>query len=216
MIKFGGLSIVDIPGIAKVYFGDDVVYEANDLPAAYKRLQGFEFAASTYYQITDFKLQGSDTVRISFSVDKACNVFGCYTTTSASDNYSLYASTSSGAKYLRYNGGTYKSYFANADLGERFDVVITSTGSSGMPSGQDDTWTQASFTASANLCIGTTSTGATSSKLDGKIWGSIIVDGRLKLIPCKRLSDNVLGYYDTYSETFYEPTGSAPTSLGDA
>ncbi len=216
MIKFGGLSVESIPGIEKVYLGDDVVYEANELPAAYKRLLGFEFSASTYYAITGFNLKGSDTVRISFSVDKACNVFGCYTTTSATDNYSMYASTSSGAKYLRYNGGTYKSYFASGNLGTKYDVVITPTGSSGMPTGQDDSWTAASFTASADLCIGTTSSSATSSKLDGKIFGDIVVDGRLKLIPCKRISDNVLGYYDIYSETFYEPTGSAPTSLGDA
>ena len=50
----------------------------------------------------------------------------------------------------------------------------------------------------------------------GDIIGNVIVDGRLKLIPCERLSDNVLGYYDAVSGTFYEPTGGAPISLGYA
>ena len=184
------------------------------LPAGYKKVIGFKFSSATYYKITDFFLTGADTVRISFSVNKACNVFGCYTSTSADDNYSLYASTSSNAKYLRYSSDTYNSYFSNANLGERFDVVISRTGTSGMP--VDSEITPKTFTASSDLYIGTTAPSASSSKLDGNIWDDIIVDGRLRLVPCERLTDHVLGYYDTKSGVFYEPTGPAPTSLGDA
>lgn len=182
------------------------------LPSDYKRVKGFEFAGNTYYKITGFKLTGADTVRISFSVDKACNVFGCYTTNDATDNYSLYMSTASNAKYLRYDGTTYNSYVASVSFGTRYDAVITPTGTTGMP--VDSVITPATFTASADLCVGVTSPGATSSKLDGNIWGDFVVDGRLKLIPCERVSDGVLGYYDTHSKTFYEPIGSAPASLG--
>lgn len=188
--------------------------KGGGLPDGYKKVKGFEFSAGTYYKITDFFLKSDDVVRISFSVDKACNVFGCYTTTSATDNYSLYASTSSGGKYLRYDGSTYNSYFSNADLGERFDVTISASGTSGMPT--DSVFSETTFTCSSDLCIGTTAPSASSSKLDGNIWGSIVVEGRLKLVPCERLSDHVLGYYDMVGGTFYEPTGSAPTSLGDA
>lgn len=184
----------------------------DELPSGYERQIGFVFAASTYYLISGFYLRGSDTVRFSFSADKACNVFGCYTTNSATDNYSLYASTSSGGKYLRYDGSTYNSYIPSAQIGERLDVVITPTGTTGMPT--DSVITPVEFESVADLCIGTTSASASSSKLDGNIWGNFIVDGRLTLIPCERLSDNVLGYYDPDSDTFYEPIGSAPTSLG--
>ncbi len=184
----------------------------DELPSGYERQIGFVFAAATYYLIQDFHLRGSDTVRFSFSADKACNVFGCYTTNSAADNYSLYASTSSGGKYLRYDGTTYNSYIPSAQIGERIDAVITPTGTTGMPT--DSVITPAEFEATADLCIGTTSTSASSSKLDGNIWGNFEVDGRLTLIPCKRLSDDALGYYDLDSDTFYEPVGNAPTSLG--
>lgn len=184
------------------------------LPEGYKKVKGFEFSASTYYKITDFFLKSDDVVHISFSVDKACNVFGCYTTTSAEDNYSLYASTSSGGKYLRYDGGTYNSYFSSANLGERFDVTISSSGTSGMPI--DSVFSETTFTCSSDLCIGTTAPSASSSKLDGNIWGNIVVEGRLKLVPCERISDGVLGYYDMVGGTFYEPIGSAPVSLGYA
>ena len=187
---------------------------AAGLPEGYKRVKGYTFSAATYYKITDFYLSGSDTVRMSFSVNKACNVFGCYTTTTADDNYSLYATTTSGGKYLRYDGDTYNSYFPSNKIGVRCDVVFAPTGTTGMPT--DSTITAKTFTGTADLCIGTTSPSATSSKLDGDIWGDIVVDGKLKLVPCERESDNVLGYYDMVGGTFYEPTGSAPTSLGYA
>lgn len=183
----------------------------GELPDGYRRVKGFVFDSSTYYLITGFKLRGSDTIRLSFSVTKSCNVFGCYTNTTADDNYSLYASTSSGAKYLRYDGDTYNSYIPNSQLDERQDVVITPTGTSGMPT--DSVITPVEFETSVDLCIGTTGTSATSAKLSGNIWGNFVVDGRLKLIPCERVSDGELGYYDTHSETFYEPVGSAPSEI---
>lgn len=183
----------------------------GELPSEYRRVKGFEFSANTYYLIEGFKLTGADTVRLSFSVDKACNVFGCYTTNEADDNYSLYASTASGAKYLRYDGAVYNSQIPSSQLGERFDVIISPTGTSGLPT--DSVITPVEFTATADLCVGVTSTGATSSKMDGNIWGNFVVDGRLKLIPCERISDGELGYYDTHSNTFYEPVGSAPSVI---
>lgn len=175
----------------------------DELPAGYKRVLGFSCNNNAMWEIDGFHLKGSDTVRISFSVEAACNVWGCYQGTDATDNYDLYASVSAGSKYLRYGNGTYLSYWSPDDLGQRFDVVYTPNGSQGMP--QDSTWTPRNFTSANDLLIGSTTVGGTSSKLKGNLYGNIIVDGRLKLIPCERVSDNVLGYYDTYSETFYEP-----------
>lgn len=183
----------------------------NELPAGYKRVLGYECNNDVLWQITGFKLMGSDTVRISFSVNAACNVFGCYQGTDAKDNYDLYVSVSSGSKYLRYADGTYLSYWSPSDMGQRFNVVFSPTGTSGMP--QDSTWKEKSFTSENDLLIGSTTLTGTSSKLKGNLYGNIIVEGRLKLIPCERVSDGVLGYYDMSSKTFFEPTGT-PTSLG--
>lgn len=209
MIKNGQTAVM-APGISHIYCGSSRVY---GVPSAYRRLTGISFSSGTYYEITGLKLKGSDTVRLSISVNKACNVFGCYTTTSADDNYSLYVSTASGAKYLRYDGSTYKSYWRNQDLGERFDIVISPTGSSGMPSGQDDSWAKQSFTASANMCIGTTATGATSAKFDGRIFGNFVVDGRFCGVPVERTGDGTIGYYDLFNDTFHEPIGSNPSAV---
>ena len=179
----------------------------DELPSAYRRVLGFTCNNNAMWQITGFKLKGSDTVRISFSVTTACNVFGCYQGTSATDNYDLYASTTSGSKYFRYGNGTYLSYWSSANLGQRFDVVYTPTGSQGMP--DDSTWTEMTFESANDLLLGSTTTTGTSSKLKGNLYGDFIVENggveRLHLVPCERLSDNVLGYYDLVGETFYEP-----------
>lgn len=186
----------------------------DELPAEYKRVLGFSCNNNAMWEITGFKLKGSDTVRISFSIDGACNVFGCYQGADANDNYDLYVSTTSGSKYFRYGNGTYLSYWSPANLGQRFDVVYTPNGSQGMP--QDSTWSPLTFTAANDLLIGATTFTGSSAKMKGSFYGNFVVDGRLKLIPCERVSDGVLGYYDTYSETFYEPyTGyDGAVSLG--
>lgn len=175
----------------------------DELPAGYKRVLGFACNNNAMWEVPNFHLRGSDTVRISFSISAACNVFGCYQGADADDNYDLYASVSAGSKYFRYANGTYLSYWSNANLNKRFDVVYTPNGSSGMP--EDSTWTPKTFESENNMLIGSTTLTGTSSKLKGSLFGNIVVDGRLKLIPCERLSDNVLGYYDTYSETFIAP-----------
>jgi len=186
-------------------------FQDSELPSEYRRVLGYACDNDVLWQITGFHLRGSDTIRISFSVTAACNVFGCYQGTDATDNYDLYVSATSGSKYLRYGDGTYLSYWSSANMGQRFDVVFTPTGTSGMP--QDSTWAPMTFESANNLLLAATTLTGTSSKLRGNLYGSFVVDGRLKLIPCERVSDGVLGYYDTYTGTFYEPTGT-PTSLG--
>lgn len=179
------------------------------LPGAYRRLKGIVFDGGVYYATT-YRLRGEDTLRFSFLVTATCNVLGCYTTSSATTNYSLYAHTTSPtAKYLRYGNGTYNSYVA---LNHRYDVVITPTGSHGMMT--DSEWTAKTFEAESNLLIGTTSTGATSSKLVGTLFGDIEVDGRALFIPVERIADGEIGYYDVFNDTFIVNQGNGtPTEL---
>lgn len=184
----------------------------NDLPKEYKRVIGFTFNNNAYFDITNFKMRGSDTMRFSFKCTQstvACNVLGAYDGGSAQTNYSLYIGNSSASKYLRYNGSTYNS---QAIKDKTYKVTITPTGSFGMET--DNSWEEKTFESVLDLNIGTTSPSASSSKMVGDIIGEVEVEGRLKLIPCERVSDNVLGYYDIYSQNFYEPFGSGVVSLG--
>ena len=194
--------------LKKLIFLKASILKGSSLPKEYRELLGFSMNNDCYFEITDFKLKGSDTLRFSFSASVACNILGCYTTGAAQTNYSLYVATSSG-KYMRYNGGTANSTIT---ANEKYNVVMTPNGATGL--GAAVTWEPKDFTAASDLCIGTTSTGATSSKLVGSLYGRIIVDGRLNLIPCERIADNVLGYYDSHGKKFYEPAAGTPTSLG--
>ena len=183
----------------------------RELPVGYKRLLGISMNNNCYYQITNFKLKGNDTLRFSFSITTSgVNVIGCFNGSNADNNYSLYSTSGTSAAYLRYNGGSYNSQTL---LNKRYNVAITPTGSIGFEN--ESTWSEQNFTSTVDLYIGTTSLTGTSSKLQGSLYGNIEIDGRLKLIPCERESDETIGYYDTYSQTFYTPAeGSSPESLG--
>ena len=210
-IKIGSRTVAP-KGIRVAYVGDKPVFLG--LPSAYRRLTGIVFDAKTWYRLSGVHLFGSDTLRISASIARSCNVIGSYTSASAQTNYSLYLSTSSSAKYLRYNGGTYDSHIASSNINKRFNIVITPTGSYGLPT--NDTWTEKEFESVSDLCIGLTGVSVTSTKMDGTIFEDIVVDGRIRLIPCERVSDNEVGYYEAYTGIFYEPTGDTPTPLGYA
>lgn len=212
MIKIGTQDIADIPGVLKVAVGSQVVWaNPNLVPSEYRRLTGIVFNSNVYY-ITQFKLEGSDTLRFSFSIDKACNVIGCYSTTTANNNYSLYASGSSGAKYMRYNGGTYNS---SVSLDTRYDVEITPTGTTGLKT--DSVWEQKDFIADSNMIIGSTAVGASSAKLDGIMYGNVEVVNKGLFIPVERISDGAIGYYEAISGTFLENQGTGtPVALGYA
>ncbi len=219
-VKTGSISTLIVSGFSESYIDGDTpigirtargVIRSIDaeLPTAYARVLGIRFNADSYYNIDGFRLKGSDTLRFSFEANKACNVIGCYTTADAQDNYDLYVALTSGSKYLRYNGGAYNSYI---DAGVRYDVVITPTGATGLKVAS--TWTKKTFTSPVDMAVGTTSVAATSSKLDGVIYGDIVVDNRLHLIPCERIDDGIIGYYDTIGRKFYEPAMGVPTSIG--
>lgn len=212
MIKVGTQDIADIPGVMKVTVGSDVVWvNPNLVPSEYRRLTGIVFNSNVYYE-APFKLEGSDTLKFSFSIDKTCNVIGCYSTTTADNNYSLYVSGTANAKYMRYNGKTYNSYFS---INTRYDVEITPTGTTGFQT--DSTWEEKEFIANNNMLIGTTSPNGSSSKLDGILYGNIEVVNKGLFIPVERISDGAIGYYEAMSGTFLENQGTGtPVSLGYA
>lgn len=201
---------VSIPGYAKVFHNNSLIWLA-DLPPTYTRVDGFGFNNNCYFEIDDFKLTGGDTVRFTFKPGGTSNVFGSYTSSSADNNYSLYISTTTSAKYMRYNGGTYASGIASSEMNTEYDVVVTPTGTSGLP--RNGEWTRSDFTCSIDMCIGTTSPNASSSKYVGDLLGNFVVDGRFCGVPCKRVSDNVAGYFDLYSRTFYLPSVGTPTVI---
>lgn len=183
---------------------------SDKLPSGYRKVKSLTMNNDCYYEIEDFYLNGSDTLKFSCAISATCNVIGSYSGSPSGPNYSVYASTSN-VSYLRYGSSNYNSMF---DADTRYNVTITPTGSHGMK--YPSTWDELEFTTTKPFCIGTTRANlTTSAKMKGTFFGNIIVkdaDGiRFKGIPCVRESDDVAGYYDIVSETFYEPNGTNPT-----
>ena len=168
---------------------------ASELPEGYKKVKSLTMDNNCYYEIADFYLKGSDTIKFACSITNACNIIGAYSGSGSGANYSVYGTTIGGS-YLRYYSGTYNSKFV---ANKRYDITLTPTGSHGMEI--ESPWDELEFTTTKVLCIGTTSpTVATSAKMRGTFYGKIIVedsDGiRFKGIPCVRLSN---GTNPTYS-----------------
>ena len=201
--------IISSQGRAITSSGKANIIVDTTVPSGWRRLTGVVLDGYCYFG-TGIKLRGSDTVRFAFSATKACNILGCYTTAEASNNYSLYVSTTSGSKYLRYGNGTYNSYIAT---NTRYDVVITPTGSDGMR--VDSSWSALTFEADNEMLIGTTSLNATSAKWTGNQYGDIIVDGRLWLTPVENTGTGEICYYDLLTDTFHPNLGTGtPVALG--
>lgn len=195
--------------IGKVYFGSDLVYQKSQ-PNPYRVIDGINYDGNVYYKILGFHLQGSDTIKFSFLATAIrCNILGCYTNDQAQDNYSLYVSTASSAKYLRYNGSTYSSRIA---VNTRYNVTFSPTGTSGMRT--NSSWSEKTFTSAADFCIGTTADSAavTSSKLVGTMYGNIEIVGRETFVPVVRIADGAIGYLGSVSGTFYANLGSGTPS----
>lgn len=208
MIKVGANDIEKLPGVDKVLSGKRLVWLSPD---RYRKLTGIQFDGNVVFD-TGMRLFGSDTLQFSFLVTKACNVLGCYTTIDSQTNFSLYATTSSGGKYLRYNGGTYNSYIA---INTRYDVTITPSGSFGMRT--DSGWAEKTFETDSDLLIGTTSYSATSAKLTGNLYGDVIISGRALFSPYQRMSDNAIIYVDMYTGKEFANVGTGtPVALGYA
>ena len=184
----------------------------SELPVGYKRLTGITYDSNTYYE-TNEKLYGSDTLTIRLSNTKTAgqNVIGAYSGTGDGVfNFSL---------YIYGNGSTSNSYLRHGTkLGRPRYGTGTRTLVMG-PSGTDGFLTDVTYDAEDFETTDTFRIGAlpnsSSPRYDGNIIGNITVSNRLKYIPCERVSDGEIGYYETFTGVFLENQGSGtPVSMG--
>ena len=184
----------------------------SELPVGYKRLTGISYDTDTYYE-TNEKLYGSDTLTITLSgtSTNGRNVIGAYSGTgSSARNFSLfiYGNNSTSNSYLRHGTQLGRPRYGS---GTR-TLVMGPTGTDGFLT--DVTYDAEDFETTDTFWIGGLPN-SSSTKFDGNIIGNITVSNRLKYIPCERVSDGEIGYYETFTGVFLEPKGSGtPVSMG--
>lgn len=183
----------------------------GELPVAYKRLLDINTSGNMRY-VSRIYLTGGDTLKFTFTASSG-NLIGSYNDSSADDNYSFYNTSSATGSYARYNGQTGGSATYS---GTEYTVTMSPTGITGIRN--PSSFTPTEFTCSIPLCVFATSPTGTAHG-SATIEGSIEITGSqtAKLIPCERVADGVIGYYDTLHKEFIEPEGTGtPTTSGYA
>lgn len=186
----------------------------DELPVGYKRLQDIHFDGNCYYE-TDEKLYGEDVVTLTLQADSAGgqNIFGAYSGTGADvSNLSLYIyANTTGGSYFRANQTLLRPTLGT---GKR-----TISFGNGETNGflKDVTYDVEEFETTDTAQIGALPN-SSSPKFTGYLYGNITIGNRLKYIPCERVSDSAIGYYETVNGEFLENqgTGTLTTSGYDA
>lgn len=167
------------------------------------------------YITTDKHLTGADTVTLDFMTSKSgCNVFGCFTSSSADDNFCLYASSNS--SYVRYDGSVYRNL--GVSLNTRHTYIHSATGAS-IDGVEKHTWAQQSFTCGSSMYIFMLPN-STSAKLEGRVY-SLVIAGKANYVPVKAGSAYYLLETDgwelpTHVGTFTGGTTGNPLALPTA
>lgn len=181
----------------------------SELPVGYRRLQNVKTTGDVRY-VSNVYLTGSDTLRFSFQASPG-NLLGSYNDSSADDNYSFYNTVNATGSYARYNGQTGGS---GTYTGTIYNVTMSPTGITGIRN--PSRFTPREFTCSVPFCIFATSpTGLEHS--NATIIGNIEVSGSqtLKFIPCERVSDGAIGFWETSNQEFLEnQENGTPTTDG--
>lgn len=161
----------------------------------------YELLDYVYFDGTDMLMlpivmEGSDTLRIGFTVwGTQGNLCGWYNS-DVTTNYSVYTSATS--SYVRYNGQLKRGWAVTSKTND-YDLVITPNGYSD-GQGYTDTITPATFTGGNPAIGGLPNSSSSKAKFKCRYF---TVDGKIDLKPAKRLSDGAVGMLDVLTKTFY-------------
>lgn len=184
----------------------------DELPSGYTRITGIRFDGDFWYE-TGESLSGNDDVTMTLANTSTTgqNIFGSYNgTASGTKNFSLfiYGGGSQSNCYFRYGEQLLRPRFGT---GER-TITFGKSGTDGFAT--DATAVPDEFTTPANAYIGMLPN-STSPAFTGSIIGNILISNRLKYVPCERVSDGTVGYYELNSGVFLEPVGTGTPTKGN-
>ncbi|MBP5727492.1 MAG: hypothetical protein J6Y48_10515 [Clostridia bacterium] len=203
MLKQGTNDVV-LPGIAVAFVGGEVVY--HKLPSGYTGCEYVRGNANAWFSTGLYMTSEGEVIADLQYEGSAGNTYGCYTGSSASDNFCLYAGSSSNG-YIRYNGQLARAFTPSS--GTRYKIIHNKDGFWANGTQQAQAFTASTFTCSSPFMVGQLS-GSTSAKFKGRIYrltvkenGVVVMD----LVPAKNSSD-VYGLYDVIGRQFYVSEGT--------
>lgn len=158
------------------------------------------------YIITPVYLSSESQVEMDFefTTDDAGNLFGCYKSGSANNNYSIYRSKPGTASYVRYDGSLYR----NADFSTARHAIVMNAEGLWIDGDRAETFDAATFTADTKLYICALAN-SSAAKAAGKIY-RFKVAGVFDGIPVRKLEGGAYTYglYDKIGKVFYPSNGN--------
>lgn len=170
--------------------------------------------SGSQYITTAINLRSTDVVRSKWRFENSAgNVYGCFTSSNGTDNFCLYAGSSSTDAYIRYNGQLVRDFRpANGSIHELeqgpggfFDNGTKLTD-----------FTPATFTCSAPMYLFMLPN-SSSAKITARCYGlTVYRDGEqvCNFIPARNELTGEVGFYESVQGVFYENAGTGAFTAG--
>lgn len=214
MIYTGAARIVTPDGEIQSISKNGVTLWERLVPADFEVLEYILAANSQYFFVPNFYLKSTSIViaKLRFS-GSAGNCYGCYSGSSAQDNFCLYGGSSSADAYIRYDGELDRAF--RPTTGVDYEIEHSANGFKANGTTYA-TFATKTFTCSNPFGVGQLS-GSSSAKFSGRLCEIAVEDDNidsLHLIPVRRISIYQVGMYDIVGKAFYTSQSSTPFVAG--
>lgn len=176
-------------------------------PLSYIRGSGSQYITTGIY------LRSTDVVKSRWRFENSAGcVYGCFSGSSANDNFCLYAGSASTNAYIRYNGQVVRDF--KAANGTIYNIEY---GPDGFTAGSTSvTFTAATFTCSAPMYIFMLPN-SSSPKVTARCYGlTVYRDGEqlCNFIPARNELTGEVGMWESVGGVFYENAGDDAFTAG--
>lgn len=170
--------------------------------------------SGSQYITTEINLRSTDVVKSKWRFEgSAGNVYGCFTSSGADDNFCLYAGSASTNAYIRYNGQLVRDFKA-----AKGTIYNLEHGPDGFFANGDQvtSFNAATFECSAPMYIFMLPN-SSSAKVTARCYGLTVFRGGDQLcnfIPARNELTGKVGFYESVGGVFYENDGTGAFTAG--
>ena len=239
-MDFSSINQIVIPQgtVSSIHRADALLWKNGALPGGYQQLAYIETTGTQYIDTGVLASDHANGLQYLFQgcitgyAQTAGNnyLFGCLYNGHRSGNISANTSPTESLLCLYIGGNSYKIWEAPLpETGADFVITLTALSSApenlqahmdGTPFTQNTTATPAPMPESSIYLLWCNGVGATSMPFMGRLYAFRMNDPDgtpvRNYLPCRRMSDSVVGLYDTVEDTFFENMGTGSFLAGDA
>lgn len=215
-----------VTGVCDEYTSNSVSVTVNKLPLEYQEVEYIENTGTSYID-TGFKPNNNTRTYIRFYAGTLGTnvraIFGSRDATNYNDSYTSFYlgsnTTSTGRMRVDYYNTNSNNVYLFPNTSDKTEYELDYNKNIVTLNGATHTFTPQTFNSNNNIFLFTCNSGgiADNRMMIGKIYACKIWDNEVlirDLIPCYRISDNVIGLYDIVNDVFYTNSGTGTFSKG--